>query len=122
MPRPRSNCGNRAELTARIAIGCYGPDEPFLDSMMMPRSRPAPSPSSLKSSRRLRVRLQRSRLRRHHVMNGATMAHKVSTRANELLERSLDVVEKDVGEEAVDPGIDAGRVLPVHIALRGNKV
>ncbi len=54
-------------------------------------------------------------------MNRAAMPDDVVMRGDELLQRRLDVVEIDVGDEAVDGGIDAGRFAPVHIAnLRGS--
>ena len=37
---------------------------------------------------------------------------------DELLERRIDVVEIDIGDEAIDAGVDAGRLLAVHIAAR----
>src|SRR5262245_37638512 len=66
--------------------------------------------------------LRRSRLNRHRLVDRAAVAHDVSMRHDELLERSLDIVEIDVGNEAVDTGIDAGRLLSVHIAIGGNEI
>jgi hypothetical protein len=43
-------------------------------------------------------------------------------RHNELLERGVDIVEEDIGDETVDACIDAGRLLPMHIAVRGNDI
>src|ERR1700726_4832890 len=51
------------------------------------------------------------------LMNGAAMPHDIVMRDDELPERRIDVVEIDVGNEAVDAGIDAGRALAMHIAL-----
>jgi hypothetical protein len=55
-------------------------------------------------------------------VNGATVAHYVSSRHDELLERGVDIVEEDIGDETVDACIDAGRLLPMHIAVRGNDI
>src|SRR5262245_60557760 len=57
-------------------------------------------------------------LRRHHRVDGATVAHEVSMRDDELLERGLDIVEQDIGDEAIDACIDAGGLIPMHIAIR----
>src|SRR5260370_12500320 len=58
-------------------------------------------------------------------MNGTAVPHDVAVRGHELLERGIDVVEIDIGEEAVDAGVDAGRALAMDIALcryqRGNR-
>ena len=43
-------------------------------------------------------------------------------RDDEFLQRGLDVVEIDVGDETVDTGIDASRLLPMNVAFRGNKI
>jgi hypothetical protein len=55
-------------------------------------------------------------------MDRATVAHDVFVRDHALLERSIDIVEIDVGGEAIDPGIDAGWLLPMHIALRRKEI
>ena len=47
------------------------------------------------------------------------MAHEIGVRRDELLERRVDGVEMDVGDEAVDGGVDAGRLRPVQIAVAG---
>ena len=50
------------------------------------------------------------RLRPHHrFMDGGAMAHEILLGRHELLQRRVDVVEIDVGDEAVDAGVDAGR-------------
>src|SRR5262245_9498037 len=41
----------------------------------------------------------------------------IGMRRDELLERRVDLVEVDIGDEAVDSGIDAGRLRPVQIAV-----
>src|SRR5438477_613570 len=41
------------------------------------------------------------------LVNGAAVAHDIVMRNHELLERRVDVVEIDVGDEAVDAGVDA---------------
>ena len=61
-------------------------------------------------------------LRGHRRVDGAAVAHDVCVRHDELLEWSRDVVEIDVGNEAVDAGIDAGRFLAMHEALRGDEI
>jgi hypothetical protein len=68
------------------------------------------------------VLLCRSRLRRQHVVDRATVAHDISMRQDELFERGLDVVEVDVGGEAIDACLDAGWLLPMHIGFRGNDI
>ena len=53
-------------------------------------------------------------LRSHHrFMDVGAMAHEVLLRRHELLQRRVDIVEMNVGDEAVDAGIDAGRLWPV---------
>jgi DNA-binding transcriptional LysR family regulator len=54
--------------------------------------------------------LRRSRPRHHHVVYDATVAHHVSSRYDELLERSFDIVEKYIGDETIDACIDAGHI------------
>jgi hypothetical protein len=39
-----------------------------------------------------------------------------------LLQRSFDIVKIDVGHKAVDAGINAGQLLSMHIAVRGNEI
>ena len=39
-----------------------------------------------------------------------------------MLQRSFDLVEIDVGNETVDAGINTGRLLPMNIAFRRNKI
>ena len=46
----------------------------------------------------------------------------IAVRDDELLQRRLDVVEQNIGDEAVDAGVDAGRRRPVHITFRGNEM
>ena len=46
------------------------------------------------------------------------MADQIGVRCDELPERRVDLVEMDVGDEAVDRRIDAARLRPVHEALR----
>ena len=55
-------------------------------------------------------------------MYDATVAHHVSSRYDESLERSVNIVEEDIGDETIDACIDAGRRLPMHIAVRGNDI
>jgi hypothetical protein len=43
-------------------------------------------------------------------MNRAAVPHDVAVRGHELLERGIDVLEIDVGDEAIDAGVDAGRL------------
>src|SRR4029079_424724 len=58
----------------------------------------------------------------HRLVDGCAMALRLRLRSAELLERRVDVVKKDIGDEAVDAGIDAGRRTPVHIAIGRNEV
>ena len=55
-------------------------------------------------------------------MNGATVPYDIIVSGYELLERRIDVVEIDVGDEAVDAGIDAGGFLAMHITPRGDEI
>src|ERR1700741_4214752 len=55
-------------------------------------------------------------------VNGAAMSHDIVMGDDELLERRIDVVEIDVGDEAVDAGIDACRLLAVNIGAGGNEL
>ena len=50
------------------------------------------------------------------------MTHHVFRRYNELPKRGLNIIEEDIGDETVDACIDAGRLLPMHIAGRGNDI
>ena len=38
-------------------------------------------------------------------------------RRDEALERRVDCVKMNIGDEAVDAGVDAGRRRPVHVAV-----
>ena len=58
----------------------------------------------------------------HRLMDFAAIAHEIFLGRDELLERRLDVVEIDIGNEAVDAGIDAGRPGPVHIPARRHEI
>src|SRR5262249_34660418 len=51
-------------------------------------------------------------------MDRCTMPDQVWPCRYELLERGLDIVEPDVGEEAVDGCVNAGRPWSVHVAIR----
>jgi hypothetical protein len=63
------------------------------------------------------------RLSAHHrFVDSHAVAHKVLPRRNELLERRLDIVEVDVGDEPVNAGVDAGRVGSVYISVSGNEI
>src|SRR5262245_39168494 len=53
-------------------------------------------------------------------VDGAAVAHQVVVRHDETLQRRVDVVEEDVCDEPIDPGIDARRVLAVDVARRRN--
>ena len=50
------------------------------------------------------------------------MAHEIGAGGDELLERRIDVEEIDIGDEAIDAGVDAGRRLAVQVAARGQEV
>ena len=55
-------------------------------------------------------------------MNGAAVPHDITVSDHELLERRVDVVEIDIGGEAIDAGIGAGRFLAMHITPRGDEI
>ena len=55
-------------------------------------------------------------------MNAATMPHDIVMRDDELLQRRVDVVEVDVGDEAVESGVDAGRLVAMDVAVCRNQV
>ena len=46
----------------------------------------------------------------------------IGVRGHELLQRRIDVEEIDVGDEAIDGGVDARGLGAMHIALRRNEV
>src|SRR5260370_5729481 len=54
-------------------------------------------------------------------MNRTAVPYDVAVRGHELLERGIDVVEIDVGDEAIDAGVDAGGPFAMDIALRRNQ-
>src|ERR1700716_3574554 len=63
------------------------------------------------------------RLFRHHrIMDGATVPRDIRVRHHELLERSVDLEEIDVGDESINAGIDAGRLWPMHVAVRRDEM
>src|SRR5258708_23131577 len=55
------------------------------------------------------------------LMNRAAMQDDILVGDDELLQRRIDIVEIDVGDEAVDGGIDAGRLPAMDITLRGDQ-
>src|SRR5215510_4612414 len=59
-----------------------------------------------------------AQLLRHRRMDLAAVAHDVGLLDDELLEQRIDVVKPNVGDEAVDAGVDAGRRRAVYEALR----
>jgi hypothetical protein len=50
------------------------------------------------------------------------MADEVAVRGDKLLERRIDRVEINIGDEAVDAGVDAGRLGSMQVAVRGHEV
>src|ERR1700731_1145567 len=50
------------------------------------------------------------------------MTHQIAVRLDELLQRRLDIVEQDIGDEAIDAGIDTGRLRPMYVTLRRNQM
>ena len=50
------------------------------------------------------------------------MAHEVLLRQHEFFERRIDRIEIDVGDEAVDAGIDTSRPLSVHVTAGRNEL
>src|SRR5581483_854132 len=73
------------------------------------------------ASRRSLAR-QVSRVSTHHLMDRAAVPHDIVVRHHELLQRRVDVVEIDIGDEAVEAGIDAARYVAVNIAVTGDQV
>jgi hypothetical protein len=73
---------------------------------------------SLPSSGRLLL----ARRRAHRRMDRVAMAHEVGAGGDELFERRINVEEIDIGDEAIDTGVDAGRRLAVQIAARRQQV
>jgi hypothetical protein len=53
---------------------------------------------------------------------GAAVPHDIVVRNDELLERRVNVVEIDVGDEAIDAGVDAGGRLAVRVATSRNDI
>jgi len=53
-------------------------------------------------------------------MDGAAVAHDIVVSAYELLEWRIDVVEIDIGDEAIDAGVNAGGSLAMQITARGD--
>ena len=50
------------------------------------------------------------------------MPDEIGVRRDELPERGIDRVEKNIGDEAVDGGIAPGRLRPVQVAARRDEV
>jgi hypothetical protein len=50
------------------------------------------------------------------------MADEVGMRGDKLLERRIDSVKLNIGYEAVDAGVDAGRLGAMQVAVRGHEV
>jgi hypothetical protein len=55
-------------------------------------------------------------------MDGMTVARDICMRHDELLQRGIDLVKIDIRNEAVDAGINAGRLPSMQITLRGNEL
>src|ERR1700730_6261663 len=84
----------------------------------VPRGR---APVSLRSSA-LRFSSAAGGVLPHHCfVDGGEMGHKIRLGRDELLERRVDVVKENIGDEAIDAGIDAGWGRPVHIAAGWNE-
>jgi hypothetical protein len=45
------------------------------------------------------------------------MPYKIGMRRDELLEWGIDLVEINIGDEAVDGGVDAGRLRPMQVLI-----
>src|SRR5262245_55510159 len=58
----------------------------------------------------------------HGRMDRVAMAQEIGVGVDELLERRIDVVKTDVGDEAIYAGVDAGRLLAVQVAARRQQV
>ena len=52
------------------------------------------------------------------VMDGAAVTHDIVMSAYELLEWRIDIVEVNIGDEAIDAGVNAGRSLAMQITTR----
>src|ERR1700678_2737827 len=50
------------------------------------------------------------------------MPDEIGVRRDELLERGIDLVEMNIGDEAVDSSIDAGRFRPMQVVVRRDEV
>ena len=55
-------------------------------------------------------------------MDRGAVVHEIGMRGDELLERRIDVVKMDIGDEAIDAGVDACRRLAVQVAACGLQV
>jgi len=55
-------------------------------------------------------------------VDGAAVARQIAVGHDVLLQRRFDVVEQDIGDEAVDAGVDATRRRPMHITFGGNEM
>jgi hypothetical protein len=73
---------------------------------------------------KLRQKLRDSeRLAAHHsFVNRAAMARVVLPRGNESLQRCVDIIKMDVGDEAVDSGVNARRIRSMNVRIGGNEV
>jgi hypothetical protein len=54
------------------------------------------------------------------VMDAAAVTHDIVMSAYELLEWRIDIVEINIGDEAIDAGVNASGFLAVQITARGN--
>ena len=50
------------------------------------------------------------------------MAHQILLRYHKLFQRRVDGIEINVGDKAINAGIEAGRAFTVHIAIGGNEI
>src|SRR3984885_15188886 len=55
-------------------------------------------------------------------VDGTAMLYQTVMRDHEFLQWRLDVVEVDIGDEAIDAGVDGRRSVAMHIALPRDQV
>ena len=55
-------------------------------------------------------------------MNCGAMPYKIGMRRDELLEWGIDLVEINIGDESVDGSVDTGRLRPMQVPIRRDKV
>src|SRR5271169_3107464 len=80
-------------------------------------SLPPGCPCAEQANPTLKTPILHVRVRAHRFVDRVAMADQIAMRRDELLERRVDVVEINVGDEAVDACINAGRLRAKHESL-----